>query len=210
MTRRGQSYAVIGILLGCLAVTAFSAIGVQAFRQSPAAGPESAATFVRLDDIEPALARLLGAARRYTAGGDTMSRVELEQALARFGEACAPLGSLRPGVTARETSQLVETARHLTHRIQTLAREIAAVPDPRTGRAADKLALLTRLAEKVRVALDQLREARAVPAVAGTEKIARLAPGAAEAMVPEGVAVLFLTVVCAVSMAFVSWRRSPR
>jgi hypothetical protein len=208
MTRRGQYSAVIGILIGCLAVTAFSAIGARAFRRSPAAVTEGAAAPARFDDVEPALARLLGAARRHTAGADTESRAELERALARFGEACAPLGSLRPGVTAREASQVVETARDLTQRIQILAREIAAVPGPRTDRPGpDKLALLTRLAEKVRAALGQLREARAVPAVAGMEKIARLGPSAAEAVIPEGVAVLFLTVACAVSMALVSWRR---
>ena len=205
MTRRGQCYAVIGILIGCLAVTALSAIGAQTFRRSPAVVTEGPAALARLNDIEPALARLLEAARRYTGGGDAASRAELERALARFGEACAPLGGHRSGGTAREESQLVETARNLTQRIDTLAREIAAVRDPHTDRPGpDKLALLTRLAEKVRGALGQLR---AIPAVAGSEKIAGLAPRAAEVVVPEGLAVLFLTVVCAVSMALVSARR---
>lgn len=207
MTRTAQHFAVLGILVGCLTVTAFDAIRAKTPWPAPIEA-DAPVVLAPLDDVEPALTPLLELARRYAVGGDAASREALERALARFAEVRAAVERIPAGAKKREDGQLIEAVRALVPRIHLLALEIAAIRDPREGRAvADKLALLERLAEKTRSALDQMSEAGRLRARAETEQAAAFASRAPEAVVPEGVAVLFLTVVCAVGMAlFSSWR----
>jgi len=202
MTRRAQHVAVIGMLVAWLTVTAFGAIGVQTSGPAPIE-TEAAVLLATLDDVEPALTRLLESARGYAVGGDAASREAFERALARFAEVRAAVERIPAGAKQREDGQLLEAVRALVPRIHLLALEIA------DGATPEKLALLGRLAEKTRTALDQLREAGELRARAAAEKIAGLAPRAPGSVVPDGAAVLLLAVACAISMALVSaWRCS--
>jgi len=203
MTRTGQYGAVIAILIVCLAVTAFGAVGGQAVRSLPAPEADDTAVPPQLEAVEPALAHLVEAAGRYAADADAASRERLERVLARFAETRASVERLPAATTARQRAWLAEAVRALVPRIHVLAIEIADEATP------EKLALLGRLADKTRAALDQLRDGAAPRPAAGTERIASLAPGAADSFAPEGVVVLFLTVVGAVGMAFFASTPAP-
>ena len=207
MTRTAQHFWVLGILVASLTMTAFGAIRAQTPGPAPIEA-DAAVVLAPLDDVQPALTPLLESARRYAVGGDAASREAFERALARFAEVRAAVERIPAGAKKRESGQLLDAVHVLVPRIHILALEIADIGDPvAEPAAADKLALLERLAQKTRAALDQLREAGSRRAAVETEKIARLAPGTAESVVPEGVAVLFPTVVCAPGMAlFSSWR----
>lgn len=156
MRRPGQLLAAIGILLVSLALTAFGAMSGRASTPAPVA-VDAAVTLARLDDFEPALARLLESARAHEAAGDPVSYETLEGALARFAEVRALVDGLRARADEREKGQLLDASRALARRVHLLALEIAHDATP------EKLALLDRLAHKAHVALDQLREADTAP-----------------------------------------------
>lgn len=195
MTREGQYFAVIGILVACLSVTALGAVGVQAVRPLPAAGQEDVAVLAPLETVEAALAQLTEATARYAADADAASREALERALVGFGEVRIRVEGMPPGAKKREEGQLLDAVQALVPRIHLLALEMADEP------TRENIARLGRLAAKTRAALDQLREGAARRPAAGPERIGSVAPGAAESFVPEGVVVLFLTIACAVAMA---------
>ncbi|MBI2160493.1 MAG: hypothetical protein HYU25_08985 [Candidatus Rokubacteria bacterium] len=199
MTRRARRAAVIGILVASLTVTAFGAIRAQTSGPPPIEA-DAAVVLAPLDDVGPALTRLLESARRHAAGGDAASREPFGHALARFAEVRTLVERIPAGAKPREDGQLLEALHALVPRIHVLALEIA------DGATPEKLALLERLADKTRAALDQLSEAGQLRARAAAETIAGPAPRAPGSVVPEGVAVLLLTVACAVSMALVSAR----
>lgn len=198
MTPTAQHCAVTGILSVCLLVTALGAVGAQAVRPRPASDAEDPAVLAQLEAVEPALAQLTEATGRYAADADAASREALERALAGFAEIRAAVERVPAAASSRQRAQLLEVVRALVPRIHVLAIEIA------DGATPEKVALLERLAGKTRAALAQLREGPARQAETGSEKIANLAPGATESFVAEGAAVLFLTVVCAISMAIFS------
>ena len=200
MTRTAQHFWVLGILVASLTVTAFGAIRAQTPGPAPIEA-DAVVVLAPLDDVQPALTPLLESARRYAVGGDAASRDAFERALARFAEVRAAVERIPAGAKKREDGQLLEAVRALVPRIHLLALEIA------DGATPEKLTLLERLAEKTRAALDPLLEVDELQTRSATEKIGSPAPRAPESVVPEGVAVLLLTVACAVSMALVSARR---
>ncbi len=160
MTQTVQHCAVLGILVASLTVTAFGAGGARAFRAHPTPAAVDAATLVRLDSVEPALGPLTEAAGRYVASADPASREALQRALVRFADVYAEVERVPAPMNKRESGQLLDAVRVLVPRIHVLALEIADIGDPvAEPAAADKLALLERLAQKTRAALDQLREA---------------------------------------------------
>jgi hypothetical protein len=189
MTRTVQRFAVIGILVASLTVTAFDAIGAQMSGPAPLEA-DAAIVLAPLDDVEPALTRLLESARGYAAGGDAASREAFGRALARFAEVRTLVERIPAGAKKREDGQLLEAVRALVPRIHLLALELRDGAGSRLSRtthneagladpaAIIKLALLERLARKTRAALDQLGEAGRFRARAATERLAGLPPRA--------------------------------
>lgn len=209
MTRTGQHLAVVGILVAGLTVALSGVIGVP----RPGPGPleaDAAGALASLDEVEPALTALLESVRRDAAGRDGAAREAFERALARLAEVRARVERIPAAASRREAGQLLEVVRALVPRIHLLAVEMrdgAGLPDPVT---IGRLALLERLTGKAREALDQLREAGALQGAAGgTEKLAKRGARAADSVVPEGIAVLLLTVACAIATALISARRCP-
>jgi hypothetical protein len=207
MTRTGQYCCVIAALVLCLALVVFSIGGVSTASRADARTGDEARPPARLEALEATVETLLPAARQYALTGGAAERRRFERLLSRLDEAGAAVdgGGLAPAESERR--QLLEAARHMLPRIRAVGREILALPDVgANGTAQTKLGALIRLGDKTLAALAQLS---ATPAPSESPR-STLSPQAAASVVPEGVAVLLITIVCAVGMALASATRRLR
>ena len=206
MTRTGQYCCVVVALVLCLALVVFSIGGATTTARADARTGEDHRLPLRLEDIEAALAPLLPAAQQYALTGTVSDRRRFEHLLSRLGETSVAVDR---GVAAPEGSerlQLLDAVHRMLPRLRELGREILAVPDVRApGVVTPQVSALVQLGERILTALGQLRTAPA-PREAETKRTT-VGPRAPAAVVPEGVAVLLVTIVGAVSMALVSATR---
>ena len=206
MTRTGQYCCVIAALALCLALVVFSIGGTRTTARADARTGEEPPLPLRLEDVHAALELLLPAAERYALTGSTADRRRLEHLLSRLTEVSIVVDRGVADTEGSERLQLLDAAGHMLRRIGELGREILALPDLRATRVAPpKVSALVRLGEKALAALGQLRASPA-PREADTKR-ATVGPHVRAAVIPEGVAVLLATIVCAVSMALVSATR---
>jgi len=205
MTRTGQYCCVIAALTLCLALVVFSIGGTHTTSRADARTGADPRVPLGLEDIQAALEPLGPAAQRYALTGSASDRRRLEQLLSRLKETSIVVERGSGQTEGSERFQLLDAARHMLHRIDDLGREILAMPGRNATRAAaPRVSALVGLGEKTLVALGQLR---ASPTPAADPKRTTVGPADPAAVVPEGVAVLLVTIVCAVSMVLVSATR---
>ncbi len=161
---------------------------------------------LRLGDVEATLAPLMPAAQQYALTGSASDRQRLAYLLSRLKETSVAVDRGLADAEASERLQLLDAAHHMLRRIDDLGREILALPGGGPARAAGpRVSDLVRLGEKTVAALGQLRAASAPPAE--NAKRTTVGPTAPASVVPEGVAVLLVTIVGAISMALVTATR---
>jgi len=206
MTRTGQYGCVIVALSLCLALVVFSIGGAHTTARADARTGDDPRVPLRLEDVEAALQPLGPAAQRYAVTANPSDRQRFALLLSRLKETSAVVDRGVADTEGSERLQLLDAAHHMLHRIDDLGRELLAMPGGRVTRAAEpQVSALVRLGEKTLAALGQLRAAPAPQAE--SSKRTTVSPSAAASVVPEGVAVLLATIVCAVSMALVSATR---
>jgi hypothetical protein len=206
MTRTGQYSCVIAALTLCLALVVFSIGGTHTTSRADARTGDDPRVPLRLEDVQAALEPLGPAAQRYVVTGSASDRRRFEHLLSRLKETGVVVERGSVDTEGSERFQLLDAARHMLHRIDELGREILAMPGRNATRAAaPQVSALVGLGEKTLVALGQLRASPAPPAA--DPKRTTVGSVAPAAVVPEGVAVLLVTIVCAVSMALVSATR---
>jgi hypothetical protein len=206
MTRTGQYCCVIAALSMCLALVVFSIGGSHTTARADARTGDDPRVPLRLEDVDAALVPLLPAAQQYARTGSGPDRQRFAHLLARLKETSVAVDRGVDNSGESERLQLLEAARHMLGRIDDLGRDILALPEGHASRAAaPKVDALVGLGEKTLVALGQLRPIPASPPA--DAKRTTVGPNAATSVVPEGVAVLLVTIVCAVGMALVSATR---
>jgi hypothetical protein len=207
MTRStGQYCCVIAALSLCLALVVFSIGGANTTARADARTGDDPRPPLRLEDVEEALELLAPAAQRYALTGSASDRQRFAYLLSRLSETSVVADRGVADTERSERLQLLDAAHHMLRRIDELGREILALPGSGATRAAaPQVGALVRLGDKTLAALGQLRAAPA--AQPANTKRTTVGPNASASVVPEGVAVLLVTIVCAVSMALVSATR---
>lgn len=204
MTRRGQYGCVIAGLVLCLALAIRSVGSLEAVPPRGPAAPEAWLP-ARLDGVETTLASLGPAAKSYARTGAASERERFEHLLTRLDESSGVLESPLAYVNGRERRQLLEASRSMLASIRSLGREILDVPDVRDTRAtAVKVGALTGLVDRTLTAIAELRTI-AAPAADATPPTPK--PPSKGTTVPEGVAVLLVTIIWTVSTALLSTPR---
>jgi hypothetical protein len=206
MTRTGQYCCVIAALILCLALVVYSIGGAHTTSRADARTGNDPRVPLRLEDVQLALEPLVPAAQRYALTGQAADRQRFAGLLSRLREAGVVVDRGGADIEGSERLQLLDAAHHMLRRIDDLGREILALPAGRVTRASGpQVSALVGLAEKTLVALGQLRATPAPPAA--NPKRTTVGPNAPASAVPEGVAVLLVTIVCTVGMALVSATR---
>jgi len=206
MTRTGQYGCVIAALSLCLAVVVFSTGGAHTTARADARTGDEGHLRLRLEDVEAALEPLAAAAQRYALTGSASDRQRFAHLLSRLKETSAVVDRGVADTEGSERLQLLDAAHHMLRRIDDLGRAILAGPTPHARRTAGpQVSALVRLGDKTLGVLGQLRAAPA--AQPANDKRTTVGPGATASVVPEGVAVLLVAIVCAVGMALVSATR---
>ena len=206
MTRTGQYCCVIAALTLCLALVVFSIGGTRTSSRAAASTGDDPRVPLRLEDVQAALEPLVPAAQRYALTGNASDRRQFERLLSRLKETSVVVDLDTADTEGSERLQLLDAAHHMLRHIDDLGREILALPGSSATRpAAPRVSALVGLGEKTLVALGQLRGSPDQQAT--NPKRTTVGPNAPASVVPEGVAVLLVTILCAVGMALLSLMR---
>src|SRR3990172_8285124 len=154
--------AFLGVLLPYLAVMAIGVGGFRALSQRLHSIEQEVTQEIEgAADLHLANLRLAMPANDYLVTGDPREREEFERRLAQARGALARMESF--SLQDPKARQLLGAIGAQVSQIETLSREILAIPDPRTDHAAHaaahaKMKALDRLGDEAAVILSQLRE----------------------------------------------------
>lgn len=198
--------AFVGILIPYLLLAGIGAVGLQAVRQEvQAIHDEVAIEFAGVANLQLTVTQLVMPANDYLITGDPQERVEFEARLARVQEGVV---SLETAHLNGEERQLLEAARVQVSQVESLSREILALPAPRVNHAAPaKMKALDRVGDEVAATLDRLREIALREIKEDSERSAAVVFRMAAA----GVAALLLSVAGGLGLAliFATWLSRP-
>ncbi|GEM_PF-3551972 len=199
--------AFVGILIPYLLLAGIGAVGLQAvWQRVQTIHDEVAMESVGIANLQFAVAQLVMPANDYLITGDPKERVAFEQRSARFHEVLAGLKTVH--FSDVEERQLLEAARIQVSQIETLSREILAIPDPRVNRAAPaKMKALDRASDEATATLGRIYELSLREIEEDVERGSAVIRRVAAA----GVAALLLSVAGSVGLAliFSTWLSRP-
>jgi signal transduction histidine kinase/HAMP domain-containing protein len=154
--------AFLGVLIPYLALVAIGVGGFRALSQRLYSVEQEVTQDIEgLTDLHLAILRLGMPANDYLVTGDPREREEFERRLAQARGALARMESF--SLQNPQARQLLGAIGSQVSQIETLSREVLAVPDPPTDHAAHaaahaKMKALDRLGDEAAVILSQLRE----------------------------------------------------
>ena len=154
--------AFIGVLVPYLALVAIGVVGFRTLSERLHSIEQEVTQDIEgATGLQVAILQMLMPANDYLTTGDLREREEFERRLAQTRGALARMESF--SLQDPKARQLVEAIGGQVSQIETLGREILAVPDPRADHAAHgaahaKMKALDRLGDEAAVILSQLRE----------------------------------------------------